>query len=697
MAFLCPVRIKRTKKKKPLDDDSMPGLGGNSRPGGGGESRGNGSSGGGGHQGSLQGGSGGGPAPSMGRITGSASIETLVRVGIEKENGLSPESKMVVLHDFTPCVDDELEVKRGQIVHVLYQENDWVYVISEDASMGTGGKNNNGGNEGFIPHSYCAQFGSQLAELALNVKKKLPRAQTDSQTGIPTEAGESGPPTDPAGMSVPRGSSVGPPAPNAAAELPLNSRSNSIMSSETSSQPDSHPFFKESTGKYIVLYNYSAQDENDLSVERGQCVTVLNTEDGDWFWVAKHDGAEGFVPAGFIYPLDAIQRQQGLSNNALPGNRSLLQPMGGGGGTQLSNRGAGPLSNSSSVKHPVSFPPGPSSLTPNSSMPSTSYQNPSSNIIMGPQSHRQQQGPTSSMGPPPLPLQSYQQPSWLASSTGSSGPPSFSNPGLPQQQLQLGGVNQPPSIPPAGSGGYVSNGGLAGDLHFPHHHGGGPGGGGSLPMQQTSVPTPPQPSSSNNSAHPPAPSVGSLASSFNNMTMQVPSSVGSPHKSGLLVGSPLLSATSSSGAGGATVTGMTMARATPCSNPSPALPRHQQQSSSSGGIGGPAHTSGLPTTPASMQPRPPQPSAGSASNFNPEVNSDVPPPAPANYNGTELVMLYDYKAQAPDDLTVKRGDWIYADLNNQTVDGWLWCYAPKTRKYGFIPKAYARPPAMTSL
>lgn len=51
----------------------------------------------------------------IGRITGSASIETLVRVGIEKENGLSPDSKMVVLHDFTPCVDDELQVKRGQV------------------------------------------------------------------------------------------------------------------------------------------------------------------------------------------------------------------------------------------------------------------------------------------------------------------------------------------------------------------------------------------------------------------------------------------------------------------------------------------------------------------------------------------------------------------------------------------------------
>jgi len=46
MAFLCPVRIKRSKKKKPLDDESVRGM------------------------------------PVMGRITGSASIETLVRVGI---------------------------------------------------------------------------------------------------------------------------------------------------------------------------------------------------------------------------------------------------------------------------------------------------------------------------------------------------------------------------------------------------------------------------------------------------------------------------------------------------------------------------------------------------------------------------------------------------------------------------------------
>ena len=66
--------------------------------------------------------------------------------------------------------------------------------------------------------------------------------------------------------------------------------------------------FQDPSGRFVVLYSYNAQDENDLSVERGQCVTVLNSDDPDWFWVSKFDGQEGFVSSGFIYPLDAILR-----------------------------------------------------------------------------------------------------------------------------------------------------------------------------------------------------------------------------------------------------------------------------------------------------------------------------------------------------------------------------------------------------
>jgi len=467
MAFLCPVRIKRNKKKKPLEEH---------------DSR--------------------GPAPTMGRITGSASIETLVRVGIEKENGLGPESKMVVLHDFTPCVDDELEVKRGQVVHVLYQENDWVYVISEE------------NKEGFIPHSYCAQFGSQLAGLALNVKKKMPRGEqqsghlnqgqvpgtkssgdtmggqpdlnlTTATTGSSNQGGKvnSGleqSDSDSFQESSLKLSSQGGGMRNVSSHhsqsrssILLSESSQSVSGNTTTSEVQ--PFFKDSFGKFIVLYSFHAQDENDLTVDRGQIVTVLNKDDPEWFWVLCHDGQEGFVPAGFVYPLDAIQRQQSVvvTNNIAP-----------------------------NVPHHITS--------------------------------------TNTTAPP------------APSSSGGSGPSSLS-PGSQnqQQQQQLQQLQQQ--------------------------------------QQQPQLQQPQQPQQSQ---QPQQPGV-----------VQQPSSLPQP-----------------------------------------------------GGV---------------------------------QTNS--------GHGGTELVMLYDYKAQAPDDLSVRRGDWVYADLTQQTVEGWLWAYAPKTRKYGFIPKAYARPPAMTSL
>ena len=42
-----------------------------------------------------------------------------------------------------------------------------------------------------------------------------------------------------------------------------------------------------------MLYTFIARDENDVSVERGEFVTVLNKEDMDWFWIVRTDGQEG--------------------------------------------------------------------------------------------------------------------------------------------------------------------------------------------------------------------------------------------------------------------------------------------------------------------------------------------------------------------------------------------------------------------
>lgn len=227
----------------------------------------------------------------MGRITGSASIETLVRVGIEKEHGLSLDSKMVVLHDFTPCVDDELEVKRGQIVNILYRENDWVYVIGQDTRQ-----------EGFIPHSYCVPYNTQLADLA--IKKKLPRGGEQLQL-LPHQL--HAPPVVGGGGTVALAVVATPvdltdrlPADvqlemlNESCSDDLAAMQPSLKNSQASlsSEPDFLPFSKDPSGRYIVLYTFIARDENDVSVERGEFVTggrSNKTGNGTWTFVFVRD------------------------------------------------------------------------------------------------------------------------------------------------------------------------------------------------------------------------------------------------------------------------------------------------------------------------------------------------------------------------------------------------------------------------
>lgn len=104
--------------------------------------------------------------------------------------------------------------------------------------------------EGFVPHSYCAPYTSQLAELTLatlmnNVKKKLPRSnETDCDfagTGrsqiVDTQQTDTGSASD--CESYARNVTT--------ADVNVN-RSNITQSQNSiqtiSSQPDVHPFFK---------------------------------------------------------------------------------------------------------------------------------------------------------------------------------------------------------------------------------------------------------------------------------------------------------------------------------------------------------------------------------------------------------------------------------------------------------------------
>lgn len=286
MAFLCPVRIRRNKKKH---DDAgqfesqllMAGLSTRAVP----------------------------PAQMLGRITGSASIETLVRVGLEKEAGLSPDSKMMVLHDFQPCVDDELGVCRGQIVNVLYQENDWVYVIAENQT------------EGFIPLSYCAPIDPPNNDASCSIyKKKLPRTAPNSpkvckndsafpdQSSSSSCVGKSSHLTSrEATSNVFRNATLPRTFGGSVDHCSFLKPPRSSLDSVSKCLGQVTPFPTELHGKFVVLWPFIGNEEDDLSVEQGEIITVFNQNDPHWLWAQRSDhSSEGFVPANHVCSLDVL-------------------------------------------------------------------------------------------------------------------------------------------------------------------------------------------------------------------------------------------------------------------------------------------------------------------------------------------------------------------------------------------------------
>ena len=193
----------------------------------------------------------------MGRITGSASIDTLVRVGLEKQHGLSPESRMVVLQDFLACAEREINVQKGLEVYVLYEDNEWSYVITEDA------------REGYVPKAYLSPWKN------FHKRPLTPPSHYDMTLDL--------------------------------SDLDLypshQPKTVDLFAPKSSNQTyDARQFKKQPYGRYVVVFDFEAVDENDITVESREIVTVLNMEDPDWYWVKRGNGEEGFVPRSFICP-----------------------------------------------------------------------------------------------------------------------------------------------------------------------------------------------------------------------------------------------------------------------------------------------------------------------------------------------------------------------------------------------------------
>ena len=53
-------------------------------------------------------------------------------------------------------------------------------------------------------------------------------------------------------------------------------------------------------GLFVVLFDFRAEDENEVSVQAGEHVSVWNRDDQEWYWIVKHtstNSEEGFIPS----------------------------------------------------------------------------------------------------------------------------------------------------------------------------------------------------------------------------------------------------------------------------------------------------------------------------------------------------------------------------------------------------------------
>ncbi|ORX39089.1 hypothetical protein BD324DRAFT_587922 [Kockovaella imperatae] len=65
-----------------------------------------------------------------------------------------------------------------------------------------------------------------------------------------------------------------------------------------------------STESAIVLYDFDAQGDDELSVKENETVTVLDKENDEWWTVRNRSGAEGVVPAQYVQINDGTQPAQ---------------------------------------------------------------------------------------------------------------------------------------------------------------------------------------------------------------------------------------------------------------------------------------------------------------------------------------------------------------------------------------------------
>ena len=217
--------------------------------------------------------------------------------------------RMTAIRDYAPCCNEELSVRKGQRVRVLYRNHDWVFAVTKH------------GSNGFLPYSYVRPSrkysGYQSEPEFCRDDAYMSGYDTDATASqaYPPVFTHTRRPEVPPSYSINTGCrrvDSGSPVQTqvidnsgymSSIEGPTYHTSVSRVSRAYSNyrpatiKPPMDSFRRAYIEELVVIHDFEAKEENEVFVSKGQRVRVLNADDCNWLWVVTvHSGEEGFIP-----------------------------------------------------------------------------------------------------------------------------------------------------------------------------------------------------------------------------------------------------------------------------------------------------------------------------------------------------------------------------------------------------------------
>ena len=257
--------------------------------------------------------------------------------------------RMTAVRDYFPCCTEELAVRKGQRVKILYKNNDWVYAVAKSGEAGyipfnfVRPSRKNAGGVGYqsepeyVGDHIAYQSGYDTdAPLGMHLLHGRMGHGHRTQIGdvIPAYSVHTGFNGSPPGSRVHGSSHSGSHSPpeirqvshvggyTSAVEYPASPELyhrhhtrhhprtakslHNIVDASSSKvfldyrpaerKPDIDSFDKSFIEELVVIHDFEAQEEDEVFVGKGERVRVINADDPFWLWVETMPGDEGFVP-----------------------------------------------------------------------------------------------------------------------------------------------------------------------------------------------------------------------------------------------------------------------------------------------------------------------------------------------------------------------------------------------------------------